>query len=69
MTQVGKKYRHYKGTLYLVIALATHSETEEPMVAYQDIEHPEKIWVRPKQMFEETVEVDGKIVQRFTPVE
>jgi len=66
MTNIGTTYRHYKGTLYTVIALAKHSETEEDMVVYQDIEHPEKIWARPKGMFEEMIEVQGKTMPRFT---
>ena len=69
MTEVGNKYRHYKGQPYMVIAIAKHSETEEDMVIYQDIEFPEKIWARPKGMFEETVEWEGNTVPRFAPIE
>jgi hypothetical protein len=69
MPQIGEKYRHYKGTPYEVIGLAKHSETEEDMVIYQDIEHPEKIWARPAKMFFETVEWEGKTLPRFTLLE
>lgn len=50
---VGKTYRHFKGTLYKVIAIAKHSETLEDMVVYT---HDDKIWVRPYNMFIEKVD-------------
>ena len=31
----GQFYRHFKGGLYQVMAIATHSETKEKMVVYQ----------------------------------
>lgn len=62
---IGGKYMHYKGKPYRVLAVAKHSETLEEMVVYQQ-EYGEKgIWVRPKEMFLETVEVEGTIVPRF----
>ena len=50
---VGKTYRHFKGTLYKVIAIAKHSETLEDMIVYT---HDDKIWVRPYNMFIEKVD-------------
>ncbi len=67
--EAGKKYKHYKGTIYQVLALAKHTETLEDLVVYQDTEHLEKIWVRPKAMFEEEIEKDGQIIKRFQPIE
>ena len=58
-------YRHYKGNLYRLLFIARHSETLEEMVVYQDVNAPEKYWARPAQMWEETVEIDGKTVRRF----
>jgi hypothetical protein len=60
-------YQHYKGNHYLVLAEAKHSETLEPMVVYISLyENPEsQVWVRPKTMFLEEVEIDGKKVPRF----
>ena len=52
---VGKKYRHYKGNIYEIIALAKHSETCEDMVVYQNVEKGD-IWVRPKSMWNELVD-------------
>ena len=58
-------YRHYKGNIYRLLMVARHSETLEEMVIYQDVNAPEKIWARPAQMWEETVETGGKVVPRF----
>lgn len=58
-------YKHYKGNLYQVLVLARHSETEEEMVVYQTLYGNFDFWVRPRSMFEETLERDGKTVRRF----
>jgi len=58
-------YRHYKGSDYRVIGEARHSETEERMVVYQCLSDNDSLWVRPKEMFLELVEVDGKELSRF----
>ena len=58
-------YRHYKGGLYQVLALARHSETREPMVVYQALYGEYGPWVRPASMFTETIVVDGNTVPRF----
>lgn len=61
-------YKHYKGNLYKVICIARHSETEEELVVYQALYGKYEHWVRPIAMFSEAVEVDGKLVKRFTYV-
>ena len=58
-------YRHYKGNEYTVIGIARHSETDEELVVYRPAYGEQGLWVRPKEMFLETVEVDGKQVPRF----
>ncbi len=63
---IGGKYRHYKGNEYLVVDIATHSETEEEMVVYKALYGEEKLWVRPLSMWNEKVEVNGKEILRFT---
>ena len=65
MIQLGK-YRHFKGGMYEVIALAKHSETLEELVVYKALYGEGKVWVRPLAMWEETVVVDGKKIPRFT---
>ena len=49
--RIGAYYRHFKDGLYQVTAIATHSETGEQMVVYQDQYGDEKVWVRPYEMF------------------
>ncbi|TWU12138.1 hypothetical protein CA54_09560 [Symmachiella macrocystis] len=59
------RYRHYKGNDYIVIGVAKHSETEEELVVYRQDYGEHGLWVRPKAMFLETVEVAGEQVSRF----
>lgn len=59
------RYRHYKGQEYLVLGVARHSETEEELVVYRPDYGERALWVRPKPMFLETVEVAGQRVPRF----
>ncbi|MBO5195795.1 MAG: DUF1653 domain-containing protein [Clostridia bacterium] len=61
-------YRHFKGGMYKVVAIALHSENLEEMVVYQNIENG-KCWVRPASMWDEKVEYEGKTVSRFTFIE
>jgi len=58
-------YQHYKGPQYKVLHVATHSETQEPLVIYQALYGEFGIWARPLSMFLETVEKDGKTIPRF----
>ena len=60
------RYRHFKGNEYEVIGLARHSETQEEMVVYRALYGDFGLWVRPAQMWNETVERDGKAFRRFT---
>lgn len=62
-------YRHFKGNLYEVIAIAKHSETLEELVVYRALYGEHSVWVRPVSMWNETVERDGKTYQRFTYIE
>ena len=59
------RYRHFKGRDYEVIAVARHSETEEPMVVYRALYGEGGVWVRPASMWNETVERGGRKYRRF----
>lgn len=66
---IGGRYRHFKGKEYEVIGVAKHSETLEDMVVYRKLYDDGGLWVRPKEMFLDTVERDGKVFKRFTLIE
>jgi hypothetical protein len=63
-------YKHYKGNIYEVIGIAKHSETLEEMVVYKATYQAdgENLWVRPKTMFLESIEVNELITKRFTKI-
>ena len=58
-------YRHFKGNLYALIGIASHSETLEPMVVYKALYGEQKLWVRPAAMWSEIVDKDGYHGPRF----
>jgi hypothetical protein len=59
------RYRHYKGNEYQVIGVAKHSEDETELVVYKPLYGERDLWVRPLQMFIETVQVNGETKPRF----
>lgn len=58
-------YQHYKGNEYQVEGTVTHSETEETMVLYRPLYGECALWVRPFDMFVESVEIEGVKKPRF----
>ena len=60
-------YQHYKGNKYEVIGIAKHSETLEDLVVYRALydNKVSQLWVRPLKIFAETIENDGKEIERF----
>ena len=63
------KYRHFKGKEYEVLGTARHSETMEELVVYRALYDEGGCWVRPRSMWTEMVEHDGRRVRRFTRIE
>jgi hypothetical protein len=68
----GELYRHFKGGLYKIVAIAQHTETEEGMVIYRSEEDPSKVWARPMVSFMSPVDTvkypDAKQDMRFVKV-
>lgn len=62
---IGKIYEHFKGGRYKVLSVARHSETLQELVVYQALYGEGGVWVRPLDMFVETVNLHGKTEPRF----
>lgn len=57
--EIQRPYRHFKGNLYYVHNIVTHTETNELFVSYQALYPPYTMCIRPLKMFLEEVE-DGR---------
>lgn len=63
------KYRHFKGNEYEVLYVAKHSETLEEMVVYRALYGEKGVWVRPADMWNETITRDEKTFKRFEKID
>jgi hypothetical protein len=69
--RIAAKYQHYRTkSVYTVLAIARHSETDELLVIYQLSNQQEsEVWARPQAMFTEMVtNEEGIRVSRFVEV-
>ncbi|WP_338335454.1 DUF1653 domain-containing protein [Bacillus altitudinis] len=57
-------FKHYKDGTYKDVGEAIHTEIEEELAVYYDMDGV--VWARPKEMFFGKVVVDGKEIDRFT---
>jgi hypothetical protein len=61
------RYQHYKGGIYELVCEATlESDPSVTMIVYRAANGT--IWTRPASVFFELVEIDGREVPRFTPI-
>jgi len=63
------RYRHYKGKEYEVIGVAKHSEDMEEFVVYRALYGDGHLWIRPREMFQEQITVEGQKKPRFEYVD
>ncbi|MGK2896266.1 MAG: DUF1653 domain-containing protein [Candidatus Saccharimonadales bacterium] len=66
-------YVHYKSDdmKYEVLGVGRNTETNEEYVIYRplyDVADRQGFWVRPYEMFTDTIEIDSKTMSRFRKV-
>lgn len=65
-----KFYMHYKNKPYKLLGTARHSESQEDLALYE-CRYPNEsasVWVRPKDMFFESITLNGKEIPRFRKI-
>jgi hypothetical protein len=63
----GSRYRHYKGGLYEMVGPATLESDLSAMIVYRSADGA--LWIRPRDVFFEQIEIDGRLVPRFAPAD
>ena len=54
----GEVYRHFKGTKYVIVDTAIHTETGEKLVIYRSLDEEGKTFARPLDMFISRVDTE-----------
>lgn len=72
--KIGKYIHSKSGKKYEVIGVAHHSEDLSELVVYKALYNSKdfgenSLWVRPKQMFEEMINIEGEMKPRFTYIQ
>ncbi len=60
-------YRHYKGGEYVILNVATHTETQETMVVYLSLRHG-SVWCRPLKVWNQFVTNEKSLIPRFIKI-
>ena len=65
--KINRIYKHFKGDNYLVVDVATHSETKEKYVVYRRLYGDGSLWIRPLDMFLSEVDHDKypNVLQKY----
>ena len=71
---VGKRYMHYKGGEYTVIAIGRLEANPGSLCVVYQAEYPTEfgetsVWIRPIENFEETIVFEGNNIERFRVIE
>ncbi|MEB0138774.1 DUF1653 domain-containing protein [Undibacterium sp. CCC2.1] len=61
----GQRFRHYKGGIYEFVCEATQEADLSAVIVYRSANG--RVWTRPKTVFFEMLDIDGRRVQRFAP--
>jgi len=62
------RYRHYKGGIYEIVCEAKlEADPTVTLMIYKSDEG--MVWARPKDIFFESVQYEGKTVPRFAPMD
>lgn len=66
--QAGDTYEHYSGKRYTILGVGRHSENLIEHVVYQALYGDGDIWIRPLDMFVETVSKENQEIPRFKKI-
>jgi hypothetical protein len=61
-------YRHYEGEEYEVVEVGTHTESNERLVVYKLSHGSDEVWIKPVDLFLETVQVEDETKPRFEKI-
>ena len=64
--RISGRYTHYKGKYYDVFC-TVYDRDNNKYVLYKQLYGDRSFWIRPYDMFFDSVEVDGTYIKRFTP--
>jgi len=64
--KVGAIYRHFKGQFYIIKGFANHTETNERLVLYKNLDSTDhNVWARPIEIFTDNIDREDYKGPRF----